>query len=1487
MTEVRQQKRDRKTEPRDPARGGTKLSPAVHPGLSLGFKNDFLVVGVGASAGGLDAFRKLLDAMPRTTGMAFVFVQHLDPNHKSLLVELLAGHTGMMVVQAENGETIERDHLYVIPPGKYLSVKDGALHVSEPEARHGARLPFDFLLSSLASAYGTSSACIVLSGSGADGSLGLASISASGGLVLAQDLKEAEYDGMPQSAVATDYVAKVLKVGDMPAALRRREDRPPKVDDRAVRDDGEPLGQIIDLLHRTTSYDFALYKPGTLQRRIERRMLMASIDKTDMKRYLKLLVDNQVELDLLAKDLLIHVTSFFRDAKVFDVLARNIIPDLVSKHDPTKPLRIWVAGCSTGEETYSLAVLLQEEIEATGSSLKLQIFASDIDADAVAKAREGIYPETIEAEVSKERLARFFVKEGKTYTVNAALRSGVVFTVQDVLVDPPFSKMDFISCRNLLIYLGADAQTKVIALFEFALTQGGLLLLGNSETAGQIDGRFETVFKAERIYRKIAKSRSKDLIFGKAKIGAGRPSGRTADGFTSPRPISYSDICRLMVIENYAPASVLINENNESIYSLGPTDLFLTVVPGHPSHDILAMASAGIKTKLRTAIQMANKGNALVTVEGGRSSRSGKSISFRIEVRPILNESERLLLISFVEELGSTHTPSQPQITDDNSRTRELEQELVASKMELQSAIRNLEVMAEEHTAINEEALSVNEEFQSTNEELLTSKEELQSLNEELTALNSQLQESLDRQRTTSDDLQNVLYSTDVATLFLDAKLKIRFFTPATRALFNIIPGDIGRPLSDLNSLATDTALTADAQSVLKTRNPIDREIETTKGVWFTRRVLPYRAHDNGVEGVVITFTDVTERKRTRKALEVAKQQAELANIAKSRFLAAASHDLRQPLQTLALLQGLLAKAVADDRSKKLVKRLNETLGSMSDMLNTLLDINQIEAGVVQSKSIPFKINDILQRLRHEFTYTARAQGLQLHVVSCDLTVESDPHLLEQMIRNLLSNALKYTKHGKILVGCRRRRDQLSLEVWDTGLGIPKKELQSIFDEYHQVDNAAREKSMGLGLGLSIVQRLGLLLGHAVSVQSNFGKGSRFSIDIALAERALALETVSTTDVLKPTTVAASHSGRILIIDDDPDILELLDLSLQDAGHSTLTAGDAIVAMTLLDRNKDRLDLVLTDYNLPNGMTGLEFAAQARSKLGRSIPVMILTGDISTQTIRNIADAGCVHLNKPVNLPELSAAIQNALSSLQEPVQHPVIAPDAPAPKASADDQPFVFIVDDDHAIRALLREVLEGTGHTVEDYASCDLFIKKYEPRPNSCLLIDAYLPGMTGLELLGWLKAHGHLIPAIIITGSSDVPIAVQAMKAGAIDFIEKPIGTEELLASIANAVGLSKDRDTFDAGRALAVQQVANLTKRQHQIMDMVLAGQPNKNIAADLGISQRTVENHRATMMRKTGSKSLPALARLAIAAASSAATASVSADVPSPAPPAKR
>ncbi|WP_454859082.1 chemotaxis protein CheB [Rhizobium binxianense] len=1434
----------------------------------------FPVVGMGASAGGLQACTKFLDGLPPSSGMAFILVQHLDPTHESMMVELLAHHTAMPVVQATDGMHLEPDHLYVIPPGTYLSVASGGtLHVSPPEAPHGARMPFDFLLRSLAEKFGERAICVVLSGTGTDGSLGLKAVKEMGGLIIAQDPTEAAYDGMPRSAMLTGAVDLVLPLTGIPDALVSFHRRMALIRAAVPPEEREPgkdwLPAIIDLLRAKTAHDFRLYKEGTLRRRIERRMAMTSIEIDDINRYVEILKNDSKELDRLATDLLINVTSFFRDPGVFDILAKTIVPDLVRSHSKDQPLRIWIAGCSTGEEVYSLAMLFREEITAAKREIKLQIFASDVDADAVAAARDGLYPETVMAEVSPERLARFFSKDDQGYRILPELRATIVFAVQDVLADPPFSRLDLVSCRNLLIYLRPEAQQKVISFFHFALREGGILLLGTAETVGDSEGRFEVISKTERLYRHIGRNRPGDIGPLIATADGGRILARTSQGQTPSRQAALAEGCRRLVMNIYAPAAVLINRKMECLYSLGPTERYLRVPQGHPSYDFLAMVRPHLRIKLRAAIHQAMQEKTRILMPGGHIDHEGKPGSFAIAVQPALIDGEDLLLICFVDDPEPVRPSTQMDGSHEVEHVAELRQQLAATQTELQAAIQSLETSNEEQKAINEEALSVNEEYQSTNEELLTSKEELQSLNEELTALNSQLQETLERQRTTASDLQNILYSTDVATIFLDLELNIRFFTPATRALFNIIPTDIGRPLADLNSLATDGDLLADARAVLQTLESIEREIQARDGLWYSRRILPYRAQDNGVEGVVITFADVTERRHAAEALEAARKEAQQANIAKSRFLAAASHDLRQPLQALNLMRGVLARKIRDDKKEEalaLITRLDRTAAAMSGMLNTLLDINQLEAGTVHPQFVSFPINELLERLREEFSYHAEAQNLLLRVVPCSLLVNSDPRLLEQMIRNLLANALKYTRRGKVLLGCRRHGEMLSIEIWDTGVGIADQDLQPIFDEYHQIDNAARDRSRGLGLGLSIVQRLASLLGHRVHVRSQVGKGSVFSIDVMLPadyDRKLAdapdAASGSANDDLTP--------RAIFVIEDDDELRELLEVILTEEGHVTQSAPDGPAALDMLTRGVFQPELILADYNLPGGMNGLLAGTKIRERLHRPVPIVILTGDISTDTLQRIASEDCVQLNKPVKAVDLMQVVRRLLRTTD-----PILPrlPHRAEPEVQAAVSPVIFVVDDDSHVRNGLRSLLEADGRVVETFATCEAFIEAYRPDRVGCLLIDANLPGMSGVELLQWLRERKSGMPSIMITGASDISMAVSAMKSGASDFIEKPVDRSELLASVERALDQSRDATKLAAWRSSATDHVASLTTRQRQIMDLVLAGHPSKNIAADLGLSQRTVENHRAAIMKKTGTRSLPALARLALAAVPSEA-----------------
>ncbi len=1201
----------------------------------------FPIVAIGASAGGLEAFRSFLDAQNPKSGMAFVMIQHLDPTHPSLMAELLSSHTSMTVVQAADGAPLEPNHVYLIPPGVSLAIRDGLLRLSKPTEPRGARLPFDFFLKSLAEACGEQAVCVVLSGTGSDGSVGLLAIKEKGGLVIAEDPEEAEFDGMPCSAIATGAVDFVASVGDIPELILARLHGAGSGAADGTQSPTAPasdeLTQIIALLRSETGHDFSVYKEGTLKRRLEHRMSTVRIETPAS--YLKLLHEKPVEAGLLRKDLLIGVTQFFRGRAAFDYLSNEIIPNLINQQKDERAIRIWCPGCSTGEEPYSLAMLFLEAFEELKRPTRLQIFASDINADAVAFARDGLYPKTIEADVAPDRLARFFTREDHHYRVAHELRDCVVFTVHDILADAPFSNIDLVCCRNLLIYLQPQAQHKILSFFHFALRDGGVLFLGGSEAVGSGES-FESISKKHRVYRHVGRSRPGEVAFPTgAQMGERFPSASPAKPL-SERASDFEHLSWRALIDSFSLCSVLIDARHECLHISGVADRYLRVPLGVASNDLLVMVRDGLRPKLRAVIERAKRDRVRVIVTDAQLEKDHDPSTICIAVEPVKNHDEQMLLVSFLD--GAFANPrtnrSAASTPADGAHVAELERKLVGVATELESALCDLNSAKEEQRRITEQAMSLHEEAQSTNEELVTSKEELQSVNEELTALNSQLHETLERQRNTSNDLQNILESSGIATIFLDEDLKIQFFTPAAMSLFPVISTDIGRPLADFTSLANDGDLIRDASLVLDEHRTIEREVTTQNGVWYNRLILPYKTHDGLVEGVVITFTSITEKKRAAEALDAAKQAAEQANVAKSRFLAAASHDLRQPLQTIRLLQGLLAKKSNEPESQSLLKRLDATVGVMSGMLNTLLDINQLEAGVIHADIESFPLNELFEHLDTDFGYHMRAQGLVWRVASSTCVVRSDPRLLEQILRNLLSNAVKFTTHGKVLLGSRRRGQMMRIEVWDTGPGIAEENRLEIFEEFHQINNPARERSKGLGLGLAIVQRLANLLGHPIDVNSRPGHGSMFSICVPIDGPAPAALGATAG---KRLVERAQMNASILVVEDDPTIRELLEMLLHDAGHRPIGAADGVVALA----STERPDLIVADFNLPNGPNGVEVIAKLREKFQHEIPAIVMTGDISTQTLRAIANVRSTHLDKPVETVELLRVVTNLLAA--------------------------------------------------------------------------------------------------------------------------------------------------------------------------------------------------------------------------------------------------
>ncbi|WP_188130581.1 PAS domain S-box protein [Neomesorhizobium albiziae] len=841
------------------------------------------LVGIGASAGGIEALGTFFDSMPTDSGCAFVVVLHLDPTRESEMARILSGRTKMPVAQVKDGMRIAPDHVYVIAPDTELKVRDGELHVSKPSVRRGQRHPVDSLFGSIAVEHRERAIAIVLSGTGSNGTEGLKDIRAEGGMSLVQSPETAKFDGMPKSAIDAGMADHILAPEEMADALLAYIGHGYASASVDVEVEGAPpsgeatVEQVLDFLRAQAGHDFNSYKRSTQQRRIHRRMGLRNI--ATLGQYMDELRGNHAEVTTLVTDLMISITGFFRDAEAWRILSELVIAPLVTERQNRTPLRIWVPACATGEEAYSIAMLVTEQAEAVGKQFDLKVFATDAQEDNLRKARDGIYPAAALSGQPPERLRRFFEKVDGSFQVTKELRDMVMFAAQNLLRDPPFSRLDLVSCRNFLIYLEPEAQQKIIALCHFALRQGGHLFLGNAETIGRHDDLFETVSKKWRIYRRVGPTRH-DLI------DYPPPRSVTEPGMQDELPpqaelatTSATELARRALLERYAPASVLTDQRGRVLYFHGTTRDYLEQPSGEPTRDLLIMAREGLANKLRAAMRQASEGRNSVTVKARiRQGGSSRSVDITVTPLPASPQSGGHLLVSFLPD-SPTAEAGPAAIREDageaTSSERALQQELTTTRAELRHTIEHLETANEELKASNEEATSMNEELQSTNEELETSKEELQSFNEELNTVNNQLQHKIGELERATNDLNNLLAGSETATLFLDDKLRIKWFAPATKELFDLVSSDVGRPIIHFARKFSDENLLTDAETVLKKLTTIEVEVPSDTGRWFLRRMLPYRTRDNHIAGVVVTFSDITDRKQAADTVNEARVYAE------------------------------------------------------------------------------------------------------------------------------------------------------------------------------------------------------------------------------------------------------------------------------------------------------------------------------------------------------------------------------------------------------------------------------------------------------------------------------------------------------------------------------------------------------------------------------------------------------------------------------------
>jgi two-component system CheB/CheR fusion protein len=1314
----------------------------------------FHVVGIGASAGGLEALERLFEHMPERTGMAFVVVQHLSPEFKSVMDELLARKTQIPIHRVENGVQVKPDAIYLIPPKKDMIIANGRLLLTDKDPRQLVSLPIDHLFRSLASDSADRAIGIVLSGTGSDGSRGIQDIHDAGGLVIAQSPESAKFDGMPKSAMQTGACDLVLSPEDMPYALMRYVKHPSSADARPAHfEDLAPeigMDRVFRLLRESHGIDFTHYKSSTVARRIDRRLLLnRSVDIDD---YVRGLESNKDELNNLYKDLLIGVTRFFRDTEAFERLARKYLPAHLAEHAHDDEFRVWVAGCATGEEAYSVAMTLDECIARSGRSMQVKIFATDAHRASLDHASAGVYHETQLTDVSPERRERYFVRTGDgLYQVTQELRQMVVFAPHNLLRDAPFTKLDLISCRNLLIYFQEAAQRKVLSLFHFGLKTGGLLFLGPSESPGELNDEFNCldphwkVYSKRRDIRLLADLRLPLSPGTSLRAGGG---GAAAKGGGTSFPDQNILGTYDALLDRYMPPSLLVNEQREVVESFGGANRFLQMKGRRVSTDVCDLVDPALKVLLSGALPRVFMDRQTVSYKGVLLGEPREQCLVNVTVMLVENKrasAEHALIV--LEEEGAP--PPRPAIELDVRHASQeqilgLESELRYAKENLQATIEELETSNEELQATNEELVASNEELQSTNEEL-------HSVNEELYTVNAEYQKKISELTELTADMDNLLESTQIHTLFLDKDLRIRKFTPRIAETFNLMPQDIGRRIDGFTHGIDLPELTRTIQSVMTTGNAFEQQVRDQRGNWYLLRILPYHAKD-AINGVGLTLIDLSNVKRAeamtrakdlqlssilknsphlvylqgldgrfqvvdeafRKVasidpigktthevfassaadlltqhdqrvvregtimetevvvpqedgphtflvaqfplrdesgqvvgvggigtdvtrLKTAERGAREAVAQRDHFLAMLSHELRNPLGAIVSGAAVLETGAADaetlrDATAVILRQSDQ----MRRLLDDLLDISRITQNKIHLRKETLRLDGLIPEAMHVIQSTADARQLTISVRNDEgpVHVVGDAARLQQMLVNLLTNAVKYTPSGgNVLIELRREADQAVLRVKDSGVGIRPDILGRVFDLFVQADDTLDRSSGGLGVGLTLVRIIAELHGGSVRASSaGPGQGSEFTVRLPLA----AVSSFTSTD--QADAGSPAPPSRILVVEDNDDSRRMLETFLKLCGHDVRVARDGEEGLRLI--LEERPAMALIDIGLPK-LNGYELARRARESLGGEVVLVALTGYGRPEDNQSVVEAGFdEHIVKPAKRGDLERLIR-------------------------------------------------------------------------------------------------------------------------------------------------------------------------------------------------------------------------------------------------------
>lgn len=1085
-----------------------------------------LVVGIGASAGGIQALRDFFSLVPDDSDMAFVVILHLSPEHESKLADILQVTSAIPVTQVTDRVRIEQNHVYVIPPNQNLPITDGHLVLSTMIGFEERRSPVDLFFRTLAETKQSRAVAVVLSGTGANGSMGLRRIKEHGGIAFVQDPAEAEYEDMPCNAIATGLVDYVLPVKGIPGKLisykehlgtlqiTEQPEEIPKTDEQA-------LIEIFTQLRVRTGHDFSNYKRATILRRIERRLGLREL--TGLPAYSKYLREQTDEVQALMKDLLISVTNFFRDSDSLEALATKIIPKILHNKESGEAVRVWVAGCATGEEAYSIAMLLSEQITRDGGAPNIQIFATDLDQDAIQVAREGYYQDAEVADVSPERLRRFFNRETEGYRIRRELRESILFAVHNVIKDPPFSHLDLISCRNLLIYLNRSAQGRVLEVFHFALNPSGHLFLGASESTEGASDLFVTVDKDHHIFRtRPVPPRAfplPDITF-RPSLPALSERGKTPEEKRAIERLSYADLHQRL-LEHYGPPSVVVNEDYEIVHLSDRAGEYMQLSGGEPSHNLLKIIRPELRLELRTALYQAVHDRINVEARGLKVHTEDGLKTLNIRVRPVLHEedSTRGFILVVFEEVQKGEVEIEEELKPKSAEpiARRLEEELVHSKAQLRATVEQYEIQQEELRASNEELQAMNEELRSAAEELETSKEELQSVNEELTTVNQELKIKIEELSQANNNFQNLMNSTNIGTIFLDRALRVRQFTPSARETFNLIATDIGRPLMDLTSKLEIPDLLSEIETVIDKLQIVEREVRTGGGHRYMMRLSPYRTVDDKIDGVVITLVDVTELTKAREDLRDAHEKLELRVQTRTRELADANSALRNEVAERAELEDtrmqLLSQLVSaqEDERRRVARDLHDQMGQQITSLRIRLESLEKSDGADRSATIetlqsmvrqldsdvdflawqlrPVTLDDLglaaaldnyLSQWSSHFGLEGRFRSGELQQKRFSSQAETN---LYRITQEALNNCAKHSQCKTAEVLLEQRDGHLVLIVADDGVGF-------------EADKVARQPGHW---GLIGMRERAALLGGTLEIESSHSKGTTIFVRVPLS----------------------------------------------------------------------------------------------------------------------------------------------------------------------------------------------------------------------------------------------------------------------------------------------------------------------------------------------------------------------------------------------------